>query len=764
MAIRSLPNASCSLNLGLIYRLSMSFQPGDGVRITAYFVNESGNYVAPILNGRQEASIRFGALAFAVLPVSYSLGLAYGRRIMQVTFIDGTRVLDEYLITLPGRGCGQNVIVLGRPMNPSLLTPRNDNERIQNFTQFQDYEYSFSDFITEINKVISVTAPADVDNTITKPFTGTLREVLNAWCSFFGLAWYVENSKIRVINPSTFAFTFPTPLPPADAIDFETFESIEDCYDTTAALYFNQQGGVRNVNQAASEGNLKIDGDLTVLTATLYPVGHEFNLSQVMPDLNQVAAAMYGKSTWFLYNLYNNIANISTECGWTPIQNAGGVSATSISSVGGQIAVIDENLFEQKFQAYAEYGESIAGRYYLSAPRSDIDLLPLFSWFNETEGQIFDYTTEDANALKIDFRILSQGDNPDVIGGAPPDFPDTFFPPNVGVPDGYQNVVEGTTINQYYPGINYTDNRLLWFDKAFPAIATEFALNTTTSSSLDNLFNAYFNGAEGSQSFSFSTLQPASGRKLVAYFVPNITGVEWQNVRDVLASIPAKAEKLKPRFTAVNASGIRTGDLASLSSSKTAQANGEELTIITSNPNDTSPVFSNTSYIKAIVQGEYSLYFTKFSKCVSASSTPSALVRPIKRKFQMKDVSTDIEVPVTLQKTSGNAYKLDRNLTNVNKVVNESLAKKFAIGNTIPRRRTTFKTNYLVDGITSNFFQQGLVAFDLEINDNGIDATYTFGNDLVSVPDTPAAIEKLEREIKNSWIRTFNPPQTFPSA
>lgn len=775
MAIRSLPDATCSLNLGLIYRLSMSFQPGDGVRITAYFVNERGVYVLPQLTGQQEAFIRFGAMSFTVLPVSYELGLAYGRRIMQVTFVDRTRLLDQYNIVLPGRGCGENIIVLGNPVNPSLLLPKNDNERIQNYTQFQDYEYSFGEFVEAINKVITISAPANVDNSITKPFTGTLREVLNAWCSFFGLAWYVHGSRIIVINPTSFQFFPPPNIPPTDAIDYSVFKSIENCFDTTAALYFNQLGGYRVVNQAASLGNLKIDGDLSIRTATLYPIGYEFSLTQVTPDLKQVAAAMYGKAAWFLYNYYYNNANMATECGWTPLQQITQVNDLSIRlSMGAlgantEAAGIDEDFFDQKFEAYAAYGRSIAGRYYLSNERGNINDDQTFAWFNEADGQIFDYTTESAQALAISsqLKFLYESDNPKTFGGAPPDFPDTFFPQK-GLPDGFQNVVEGTTINQFYPGVNYTNNRMLYVDNAFPDIAANFAVAQSTASAMDNLFGQYFNGMEGSRSYDFSQAQSKGSvgpRKFVVYSRIDIDGNPlWAAVKALLLTVKAKSELFQPRYDALNISGIKEVDLNSLKNAKEAKDEGRQFDIVISGNTPNSPVISNTSYIKAMVEGEYALYFAKYSKCIAASSTPDPKVKPIKRKFQLKDVSNDIEIPVTLTKTSGNAYKLNRDLTILNQTMKESLVRKFAIGNYIPEERTTFKTNYLVEGITVDFFSQGLVSFDLEIGDNGIEATYTFGNTLLRVPDYPAAIEKLEQEIKNSWIRTFNPPATSPSA
>ena len=155
--MRRLETVSCSLNLGLIYSLNYSYSPQNGISMTLFFVNESGEYNPPQLLPMNKANIKIGFASFALYPKSYKISKSAGRRVISVDFVDETFMLDNYYIVLTGRGCGENVFELGAPVDKRTIQQKldaaldKDAERIKEFTQFPDLEYRLKKF-NENNK------------------------------------------------------------------------------------------------------------------------------------------------------------------------------------------------------------------------------------------------------------------------------------------------------------------------------------------------------------------------------------------------------------------------------------------------------------------------------------------------------------------------------------------------------------------------------------------------------------------------------------
>ncbi len=722
MAIKSIGNVSCGLNLGLIYSLSYSYTPKEGVNITVYFVTESGEYTEPSLLPLRKTFISIGPANFSVYPVASSIEKSAGRRIAKVEFIDEMFMLDHYYVVLKGRGCGKNVYQLGSPVDNRSFAEQVDTsidpvaQQIKNFTQFPDIQYSFNDFLNVLRLKFNVQILASINNNIRYDFTGSFRDVLDAWCQAYNLGFFFENGSIKIFNPTTLNITLPSQ--PLEAIEYNVSQDIRSTYGKTVCNWYQQDGGEFSLSQTSNN-----KGPLYTRTNTLFPVGHEFNLNQTTVDLNQVVAAMYGQHFWFLYN-YNQ-GTTATECGWTPIEQSsinGSFSViSSVNQLNGRIAIFDQNIFDQKFAMYQRYGQEIAGRWYLSSEENEIATDQSFTWFNEIAGQIFDFNYVDDKSVKLDYLTPTNSD---------------------------VNIITETVINQYFPGVNYIGNRVAYKDDYKVDWATEFSFVSRNVAQLVESTFATFFSINGHESIDFSQLNAAYPNNNFLAYIPSSVPEDITNIFDGFAD---KQIFFKPRFDNVPIVGISSADYTSL---KAAQSEPQSVQIVNSAQGPT--VVANTSVIKTLQQGNYSVYYDKYAQCASASSSDDYFGY----KFEQHQVSSDNQIEVTFTKQAGNTYQLFRNYAYILSLINNAYLSLLAQPKSWPTKEVTFSLNYFYD-VPQNFISNGLTSMDISIGDNGITASYTFSNSILQPRDYEILFAQYEQRIRNSWIRSYRPDEVI---
>lgn len=729
MAIKSLATVSCSLNLGLIYRVGYSYSIREGVRISLTFVNESGNYAVPQLIPLHQVFINLGGSAFSVYPVSYKLNKAGGRRVIDVEFVDGLFRLDHYLIVQPGRGCGLNVFQLGTPVDN-----RSDAEKVSasldktaqqiaNFTQFPDYEHTFPQFIAVLQQRIPVSLQAALDPTIAcyNNFTGTFREVLNRWCAYYNLSFFLENGVIKIFDPTRLVIVFPPQ--PADALEYDVEEDCRSTYGKTVFNWYQQDGGEYALSQTNSNS-----GPAFVRENTLFPVGYEFNLPQLLTPgsagMLQVAAAMYGQEFWFLYNYAKGTA--TSECGFSPVDNQTLAAATNLSltslNLSVSAAILNQDVFNSKFEAYSTFGQKIAGRWYLSEEIGDIAIDQSFTWFNESNGQIFSFADAQSQEIQL-----------------------TFVTP----PDATTQVIPQTVVNQYYPGVNYVGARILYEDNTPLNITGNFPMPGALKGLIDSTYQQ-LSTTPGSSSMDFSELSTLlTGANRFVGYDPNV-GFP-QDVSNLILDIPNQVGVFAPRFNSFPIKGISSSDYTSL---KGSQGSANTVAIVSTNqgPN----VVGNTSVIKTVQAGAYSAYYDKFQACAYASTADIYYGF----EFEPHQISTDNQVGIAFSKGAANTYSINRDYAFINGLVNNPLLPLLAQPRTFNTKKVTFTLNYFY-AVPVNFLTNGLTSMDLEIGDGGLTASYTFSNEVLAVPNYEERFNQLEQKMKNTWIRTYRPKQTI---
>lgn len=709
MSTRSLGQVSCSLNLGLPYSVSYDYSPKSGSAITIFFVNQQGVYNRPAY--MQKAQVQIGSASFSMYVVASDIQLSQGRRVMSVDFVDEVFQLDNYLVVLTGRGCGFNVFQLGRAVDTRTATqkqaaaPDPVAQQIAELTQFPDLEYNFNDFLTILRQKFTVQITAAFNSTVTNPFVGTFREVLDSWCAFFNLSWFFENSMIKIFNPLTLAITLPTQ--PVDAIEFSSSEDVRDTYGKTCFNWFQQEGGQFQLNQTSNA-----NGPLLTRTDTLFPVGYEFNLPQTSVDLNQVAAAQFGENFWFLYNYY--VGSVAEQCGLSGVAVTPASIFTSVGNLGGTIATFNQNLFQQRYKAYRDYGDNIAGRWYLSNEKSDLAVDEGFRWFDETAGPIFTFTDVDDKTINLNYLTPINGSGFNII-------PETF-------------------VNSYYPGVNYIGNRIAYQDSSPNAFG--FTLTPTQTALVDNIYEAF--SIKGNDAMDYSQLPINSYVSYVPAAIP-------QDLTTIFNNMPAYTTGFAPRFTSIPIKGIRDSDYATYKASKSEP---NEVKIV--NTSQGGDVISNTSVIKTEQQGSYSIYYDKYQLCASAFTNGPYF----QHRFDPRQISSDNQLGITFIKQAGNTYQLNRDYGVITSLVNNPLLSQLAQPRSFPTRKVSYTVNYFVN-VPINFLTNGLVGLNVSIDTNGVTASYSYSNEMLQVRYPEKLFNQIEQLIRNSWIRQYHPTQVI---
>ena len=787
--------------------MDYSYTPSEGVRITIYFVNESGNYTPPQLLPMQKCFITIGGGQFAMYPKNYSIIMGPKNRVMKVDFIDETFKLDNYYVVLKNRGCGQNIVPLGQEVDTRTIQEKiaaaldPTAEVYKNFTQFIDIEYSFADFLSALaSKGFNTSVRSSYDASIKRNFTGTFKDVLKAWCEYYGFGFFFENSQIIIVSPSSLQISLPSQIP--DAISYEVSEDVDGTFGKTVCNYIASEGGEIDVNQiintAASPSTPAVStattttatknntspaassGALQIEELTLYPPQNE-NIGtppivQISIDINQAMAALFGRNFWILYNLkYDTLG----EIGWTKGSTLGVVDNTIN---GLQSILVNETLQDKKFQMYSEWAKRVGGNLYISNAMYDLSQEKAMTWFSDANGQIFDFTSSFADSKTVQLKWHES-------------------------PDGDSlSVIEGTEINDLFPGVYTNNKRIYYFDETDRGLADALALDDNTKNIIDARHKALI--AEGSGSFSFPSdvvLTDATKAPLtsVAYRYiasgPNNFETEILTLIDKIKDL-AK-QYLSPKYSEYNISGISSANIAaqknakkisnnlnpnsnsiygvtsvdtllnaaanasvavsqgnSLNSPANALGGGVNSNSSSSTPNaqkQTVPdAIINTNTLQPKKDGSLLAHYDKYCNCVSASSQDGYF----SYKFDIRNISTDNKMPFFYQKTGVDTYQLTRDMGFVNTILANPYLPQLAVGRNFTTKTVSFTTNYFYQ-LPSNFLSNGLVSAQIRVGDNGVTCSYTFSNGVIKVPDAEKYYQQFEQMIRSSWTRQFNPKQ-----
>ncbi len=724
MAIRKIEKIYCSLNLGYIYNVNYLYTPESGIRISLFFVNESGIYKKPKLNTKTQ--IKIGNAVFNMYSTRFEESGGSGGKTCKVDFVDDTFKLDNYYIGLTGRACGSGVFQLGTVVDKRTDAEKDKEDpdlfKIKSFTSFEDVEYSFQDFINVLKSVFPIEIKPKIDASITRPFTGTFRDVLSAWCSYFNYSFFFENGKLIIFDPTSLNITFPAI--PADAVDYSISESIENTYDKTAWVNFSQDGGEVTIGTTDTD-------NIFITNETLYPCDSIFDIKTLNDGIygaiskDQLVAAQYGKEFWLLYNYSKGtekeICGLNRYASFPGVFLLDGLATrkdqiTQSLGANKDIAFFDEKLFNENYEFYYNYGREIAGRYYASNPKLGFDAFNLYQWFDQNE-----ITSTTLEGLRQQPTIR----------------PDYFSRPS-GADYGFVN---GTSFGGKYKGLACNSQRIYVKDSLDKNFELFFALTELQLQEAGAAFKKLSGGDFGS---GFVQWGDGTQKAYIIYETISVPTV----ILSIIETIKDKESFFDPRYSNFQMKGYFNRELPNEPEANQV-FDDTDIQIIGGGPN----INSNTSIIKAKKDSDYVAYYAKYTNCDSVSTSAGAL----NRRFEPIQPSIDIAIPIEITKNSKGVVRIDRDLSYVNKYKESKILDKIAQSFTIPEKRQSFTLNYFYQGIPVSFISNGLVGLSISITEGALSASYSYSNEMLRVPISQQLIDKLEQVVKSSWIRTYIP-------
>jgi hypothetical protein len=302
-----------------VYSIDSSAQTLDSPgKFTVSYIDKDNILAAPNLSFQNATSLRVGSFTLKGYPVSYRRTLsAEGESLLVVTYIDNSFILDKYFVGLRHKhwDMGTPYSALYKDLNfqtsrvfgelhsykqfnvnsptsqpPSFLIlvgdqvdpcsnnfstqpsvdvcnpcpePANSNsemesardcEKLRSLSIF-DVDYSFNDLITAVRSKIFIDVSANYNSNYRTNYTGSLRDVLQGWCSDLGLSFYFINNKIVIYDLSQ-EFVIPSSLNNSQTISKVEERSIEHRFNEASITHFAAEGEVREYNCASNSQKL----------------------------------------------------------------------------------------------------------------------------------------------------------------------------------------------------------------------------------------------------------------------------------------------------------------------------------------------------------------------------------------------------------------------------------------------------------------------------------------------------------------------------
>ena len=227
MVIESIPNIF--LDGGAIHPYSFDYNYGgsDVSEITLKFINKNGEYNVPENTSKTSSKIQIGSFySFDAFPVENIIrDDSQGGSEVTIKFHDSSIILDKFVIGLKGIhgpgfsttpiGAFQNIILVGSQLDPceemgnnpidpcAPICAERNNEREtfdcakEKLLKILQIDYSFNELRQALaGKIAFGDFPTGINNDYRTSYTGSLREVLQNWCSDFALGFYWENNAV----------------------------------------------------------------------------------------------------------------------------------------------------------------------------------------------------------------------------------------------------------------------------------------------------------------------------------------------------------------------------------------------------------------------------------------------------------------------------------------------------------------------------------------------------------------------------------------
>ncbi len=285
MNIINVPNISIDGQNVYPYAIDFSEGGAAAAEISLSYVNKDGMFNIPENDSTRPVTIRIGNFrsitAFVV--ETTTTNAPKGGKILHVTYSDSSIILDKTVIGLRGlHGAGftsavtgtfsPNIVLVGTQIDPCqnvTNTPTdpcapacddNAGER-ENFDcgkerllKILQVDYSFPELKAALSSKISFGGfPEAINSDYRASYTGTVREVLQNWCSDFGIGFYWESNSVYFYDISRGITINDAGLDSGyNVTNYTETKSIRDNYAKAKVVYFGIDGEERSYSCSSS--------------------------------------------------------------------------------------------------------------------------------------------------------------------------------------------------------------------------------------------------------------------------------------------------------------------------------------------------------------------------------------------------------------------------------------------------------------------------------------------------------------------------------
>lgn len=379
------------------YQVATIDSPG---KVIVTYIDENNILNPPVLSAVSSTQIQIGSMTFTGYPVSYEkINSATGENLLKVTYLDGSFILDKYYIGLRGKHSNSNVnyknlynnisdkgltyqsietydktnsvntseipnwfIIVGEYVDPCFKEmekdenedvcnpcPEGDNQKAKNSlnidckklrsTEIMEVDYSFLEFLTALQaKGIRVSITSTYNNDYRTSYTGSLREVLQSWCSDFGFSFFYYDNIIYIYDLNH-GVTITPNLSESQIIEKTESASIEHTKSTACISYVGINGEEREYSCSADLGRKVICKPLTIQDIGALGLKGEYgtsdddnfiNLVEFLCMLSGYSKTLRQMVTWFdIYGIRSandaeKFIDRQTDCSFEGMNTKGG--------------------------------------------------------------------------------------------------------------------------------------------------------------------------------------------------------------------------------------------------------------------------------------------------------------------------------------------------------------------------------------------------------------------------------------------------------
>lgn len=326
---------------GLPYAANWDFNDGSSPStLSVSVVNSRGIYpeIDNDLTYSKKVTVGLGEFTFVGYLVSYSIDKTPEQKILNLEYVDSSADLDRYYVGLykrHGRQTGEstNLIIVGKEYNPcdsnrdstvswnetapvvdacdpcpSMPSDKYQSSCTDERVNFEIWEvaYTFNELLSKLPFNI-ISPPKNINTNYTAQHTGTVKDVLGAWCGELGLAYYWDpfNGGLAFVDRSK-------PLSPPkgldqkeNVIDYKYGATKKNTFSRGFIGYLAKQGQIKSYECKKNEKDSFEDVEALTIADLLDPESHpqknEIALREMRVVLSRYGKPMRDAYIWFYY-------------------------------------------------------------------------------------------------------------------------------------------------------------------------------------------------------------------------------------------------------------------------------------------------------------------------------------------------------------------------------------------------------------------------------------------------------------------------------